>query len=174
MNSCIGDVFYRLPDDLMTDGVDYMEQHFPAYIDTTAYARFDSLLTRERMAAQMKQNREDLTGEFGEMFPELIEMDPIGMRNVLAEQMMPLLSAGGGSYKTIEGHFFVPDSTVCIAFITPFHHPTLLIDQHWSGLDALRDAQRRDEAVPADPSRRQDQLSRYARQRLLQLNADQA
>ena len=115
----IGDVFYRLPDDLMTDGVDYMEQHFPAYIDTTAYARFDSLLTRERMAAQMKQNREDLTGEFGEMFPELIEMDPIGMRNVLAEQMMPLLSAGGGSYKTIEGHFFVPDSTVCIAFITP-------------------------------------------------------
>ena len=115
----IGDVFYRLPDDLMTDGVDYMEQHFPAYIDTTAYARFDSLMTRERMAAQMQQNREDLTGEFGEMFPELIEMDPIGMRNVLAEQMMPLLSAGGGSYKTIEGHFFVPDSTVCIAFITP-------------------------------------------------------
>ena len=115
----IGDVFYRLPDDLMSDGVAYLEDHFPAYIDTTMYARFDSLLTKEHMVKQMQQNHEDLTGEFGEMFPELIELDPIGMRQVLAEQLMPLLKAGGGSYQTIEGHFFVPDSTVCIAFITP-------------------------------------------------------
>ena len=115
----IGDVFYRLPDDLMADGVAYLEEHFPAYIDTTAYARFDSLLTKEHMVQQMAQNHEDLTGEFGELFPELIELDPIGMRQVLADQLLPLLKAGGGSYQTIEGHFFVPDSTVCIAFITP-------------------------------------------------------
>ena len=119
VSQTIGDVFYRLPDDLMMDGVDYMSGHFPAYIDTSAYARFDTLLTREHMLRQMQQNREDLAGEFGEMFPELIQMDPIGMRTVLAEQLMPLLDAGSGSYKTIEGHFFVPDSTVCIAFITP-------------------------------------------------------
>ena len=111
------DVFYRLPDDLVMDGVDYLSNHFPAYIDTSAYARFDTLLTREHFVRQMQQNREDLTGEFGEMFPELIQMDPMGMRGVLAEQMMPLLSAG--NYQTIDGHFFVPDSTVCLAFITP-------------------------------------------------------
>ncbi len=115
----IGDVFYRLPEDLVPNAIDYMESHFPAYIDTTAYARFDSLLTREHFVQQMKQNREDLTSEIGEMFPELIEMDPIGMRNVLADQLKPLLDSGAGSYKTIESHFFVPDSTVCIAFITP-------------------------------------------------------
>jgi predicted exporter len=111
------DVFYRLPDDLVMDGVDYLSNHFPAYIDTSAYARFDTLLTREHFVRQMQQNRDDLTGEFGEMFPELIQMDPMGMRGVLAEQMMPLLSAG--NYQTIDGHFFVPDSTVCLAFITP-------------------------------------------------------
>jgi len=119
LTQTIGDIFYRLPDELLTDGVDYLSAHFPAYIDTSAYARFDSLLTREHFARQMVQNHEDLSGEFGEMFPELIQMDPLGMRNVLAEQMMPLLNAGGGNYKTIEGHFFVPDSTVCVAFITP-------------------------------------------------------
>ena len=113
----IEDVFYRLDDELMPDAIDYMTQHLPAYIDTTAYARFDSLLTREHMAQQMQQNREDLMGEFGEMFPELIMTDPIGMRDVLAEQLKPLMS--GGSYQTIENHFFVPDSTVCLAFITP-------------------------------------------------------
>ena len=118
-SALVEDVFYRLPDDLMIDGVDYLSEHFPAYIDTSAYARFDSLLTRDHFLRQMVQNRDDLTGEFGEMFPELIEMDPLGMRSVLMEQMQPLLSAGTGSYVTVDNHFFVPDTTVCLAFITP-------------------------------------------------------
>lgn len=116
-DSVIGDIFYRLDEDLLPEAVDYLSNHLPVYIDTTAYARFDSLLTREHFVQQMLQNHEDLVSEVGEMFPELVEMDPMGMRNVLAEQMKPLLSAG--SYQTIDNHFFVPDSTVCIAFITP-------------------------------------------------------
>jgi len=119
----VGDVFYRLDEDLLPDGIDYLTEHLPAYIDTAVYARFDTLLTREHFIRQMQQNREDLTGEFGEMFPELIQMDPLGMRNVLADQLAPLTSASG-SYKTIDSHFFVPDSTVCIAFITPRYSST--------------------------------------------------
>ena len=123
VNQTIDDVFYRLDDDLLPDGIDYLTEHLPAYIDTTAYTRFDTLLTREHFARQMQQNRDDLTGEFGSMFPELLQMDPMGMRNVLADQLEPLTSAGG-SYKTIDNHFFVPDSTVCIAFITPRYSAT--------------------------------------------------
>ena len=123
VSQTIGDVFYRLDEELLPDGIDYLTEHLPAYIDTAVYARFDTLLTREHFLRQMQQNREDLTGEFGEMFPELIQMDPMGMRSVLADQMQPLTSAGG-SYKTIDGHFFVPDSTVCIAFITPRYSST--------------------------------------------------
>ena len=123
VNKTIDDVFYQLDDDLLPDGIDYLTEHLPAYIDTAAYARFDTLLTREHFVRQMQQNREDLTGEFGEMFPELIQMDPMGMRSVLADQLEPLTSAGG-SYLTIDRHFFVPDSTVCIAFITPRYSAT--------------------------------------------------
>ena len=119
----IGDIFYQLDEELLPDGIDYLTEHLPAYIDTSAYARFDTLLTHEHFVHQMQQNREDLTGEFGEMFPELIQMDPMGMRSVLADQMEPLTSASG-SYKTIDSHFFVPDSTVCIAFITPRYSAT--------------------------------------------------
>ena len=118
----VGDVFYALPEDLMADGIGYLQDHLPAYIDTTVYARIDTMLTQGHFTRQMQQNKEDLEGEFGEMFPELIQLDPIGLRTLLKEQMAPLLSSGTGSYKTIEGHFFVPDSpdsTVCIAFITP-------------------------------------------------------
>ena len=116
-SALIEDLFYHLDDDLLPNGIDYLSDHLPAYIDTAAYIHFDSLLTREHFAQQMQQNHDDLLSEVGEMFPELIEIDPLGMRNVLAEQMAPLLSAG--SYQTIDNHFFVPDSTVCIAFLTP-------------------------------------------------------
>ena len=116
-SALIEDAFYRLDEELMPEGIDYLTEHLPAYIDTKAYARFDSLLTVEHFARQMQQNRDDLTGEFGEMFPELIQTDPMGMRNVLAEQMAPLMSAG--NYKTVDSHFLVPDSTVCVAFLTP-------------------------------------------------------
>ncbi len=120
----VGDIFYALPEDLMADGIGYLQDHLPAYIDTSVYARIDTMLTAQHMARQMQQNREDLEAEFGGMFPELIQLDPIGLRTLLAEQMAPLLSAGTGSYKTIEGHFFVPDSTVCLAFITPAYSAT--------------------------------------------------
>ena len=115
----IEDVFYCLDEELLPDAIDYMAEHLPAYIDTTAYAAFDTLLTREHMMQQMQQNREDMMGDFGSTFPELIEMDPVGMRSVLAQQLGPILKGGTGSYQTVENHFFVPDSTVCIAFITP-------------------------------------------------------
>lgn len=115
----IRDIFYRMPEDIMGDAIDYMEQHFPAYIDTTVYAHVDSLLTIDHFKKQMAQNASDMEGDFGSAYPELIEMDPMGMRNLIADQMKPLLKGSTGSYKTIAGHFFTPDSTVCIAFITP-------------------------------------------------------
>ena len=116
-SALVEDIFYQLSEDLMPEGIDYMMEHLPAYIDTKAYEDFDTLMSQEHMVQQMDQNREDLASEIGEMFPELIQMDPIGMRTVLAEQLKPLLSAG--NYQTLDGHFFVPDSTVCIAFLTP-------------------------------------------------------
>ena len=115
----IGDIFYNVPEDIMFDAMGYFTEHFPSYIDTTAYASFDSLLTLPNMQRQMKQNAEDMQGEFGDMFPELLQLDPIGMRNILAKQFEPILQSTGGTYKTIDGHFFVSDSTVCVAFITP-------------------------------------------------------
>ena len=118
----VEDFFYQTDESLLPDAIDYLTEHLPAYIDTAAYCRFDSLLTLEHMKKQMQQNRDDLSGEFGELFPELIQTDPIGMRDVLARQMEPMMN--NGSYKTVENHFFVPDSTVCIAFITPHFSST--------------------------------------------------
>lgn len=120
----VGDVFYRLSDDLLPDAIDYLKGHLPAYVDTSLYACIDTLLTQEHFVRQMERNRTDLTGDFGSMYSEYILADPIGLRNLLANQMKPLVGGGTGSYRTIDGHFFVPDSTVCVAFLTPCYSAT--------------------------------------------------
>lgn len=120
----VGDIFYRLPEELVPDVVDYLTYHLPAYIDTAAYAAFDTLLTRPHLVRQMQANRADMLKPVGTAFPELLQMDPLGMRTVLADRMKPLLSGSTGGYRTLEGHFFVPDSTVCVAFITPRYAAT--------------------------------------------------
>ena len=120
----IGNIFYRLPDDLMLDVIDYMSAHLPAYIDTSVYTRLDAMLTYPHMKLQMKANHDDLLSPVGSMFPELIQMDPVGLRGLLMEQMKPFSEGAAGSYKTLNGHFFVQDSTVCVAFITPMYSAT--------------------------------------------------
>lgn len=120
----IGDVFYRLSDDLLPDIIDYLMAHLPSYIDTTAYAAFDTLLTREHLLRQMQANRDDFQKPLGRAYPELLQIDPLGLRTILANRLKPLTSGATGGYKTLEGHFFVPDSTVCVAFITPRYSAT--------------------------------------------------
>lgn len=117
--SLIHDVFYTVTDDDFANGIDYMEQHFPAYIDPAIYKGIDTLLTPGHMYRQMKQNAEDMEGSFGENFPELIQMDPIGMREQIVKQMAPMLKGSGSGYSIVNDHIFVPDSTVGIAFLTP-------------------------------------------------------
>lgn len=115
----IHDIMNSIPEEIMFDGVDYVTSHLPSFIDTGAYAGFDTLLTESSMKAQMERNMEDFGSMVGESFPQLIEMDPIGMRNVLAAQMAPLVEGTGGGFSIVNSHFFVPDSTVCVAFLTP-------------------------------------------------------
>lgn len=116
----IGNLFYQVPtEDLMYEAIDYMKEHMPNYIDTSCYVGFDTLLTEEHVLKQLLENREDANSLIGEAFPELLQMDPIGMRYVLLDQMGGLMSSAGGSYSVVNDHLFVPDSTVAIAIITP-------------------------------------------------------
>lgn len=118
-NKVFSDIFYHLDDDLMPTAIDYLSRHIPAYIDTALYSSFDTLLTEKHMLAQMQQNAIDFDSNMGSLFPELIEMDPIGMRNVLASNMNDIMGQGTGGILTLDNHFFVPDSSVCMAIVSP-------------------------------------------------------
>lgn len=118
-NRVFSDIFYKLDDDLMPVTIDYLSLNIPAYIDMSLYASFDTLLTEEHMLRQMQQNAADFDTDFGSMFPELIEMDAIGMRSVLMKSLSGIMGDKIGGIATVDNHFFVPDSSVCLAFISP-------------------------------------------------------
>lgn len=119
------DIFYRLDDDLIPTAIDYLGRNIPAYIDTALYSSFDTLLTEEHMVAQMQRNAMDFDSDMGSLFPELIEMDPIGMRGIMASTMKDVMGAGGGSgMLVLDKHFFVPDTSVCMAFVSPMFSAT--------------------------------------------------
>lgn len=115
----IGDIFSQIPEDLMYDAVDFMTSQLPAYIDTSVYAQFDTLLTFESMQRQMVANRDAMISPVGSLFPELIQMDPIGLRHVLLGEVQAMMNGMGGNYTIYDNHFFTPDSSVCIVFLTP-------------------------------------------------------
>lgn len=119
-DTLLEDVFSSFSkEDVLLDAIDFMEGQLPCYIDTDAYASFDTLFTIEHMERQMALNREQGMSPIGQMFPELIAMDPLGLRNVLGSQLSGLVGGLGGQYKIVDGHFFVPDSTVLLVFLTP-------------------------------------------------------
>jgi len=117
----LDNVFYRIDsEELLPEVIGYLSEHLPSYIDTTLYTKIDSLLTPAHFAQAMQQNHDDLMGEFGSMYPELIQMDPMGMRTLLKDQFSTLMGGTGtGSYRTVDDHIFVRDSSVCVAFLTP-------------------------------------------------------
>lgn len=135
-SALIDNIFYQVSEEIFLDASDYFLEHYPAYIGDDIYAKLDTLMKPDNMRKQMLQNREDLLSEVGSIFPELIGTDPMGLRNVLAESYGLRKSeksviakdehssdstrvAKKGGYTVMNNHFFVKDSTVCIAFITP-------------------------------------------------------
>lgn len=120
----VEDVFHRLPDDLLPQAAGYLMEHLPAYLDTARYEEVDRMLTHDHLLRQMERNRHDLQGETGSLMPDLILTDPLGLRNLLAEEWKPMAEGGKGGFLTLDNHFYVPDSTVCVAFLTPSHSAT--------------------------------------------------
>ena len=115
----IGDMLYSMPSDLLLDGLDFMCNNLPTYIEEDSYAAIDTLLTVEAMTRQMQANREALMSPIGGALSDAIAIDPIGLRNILLSGMQGLVKGMGGNYAIYNEHFFTPDTTVCIVFLSP-------------------------------------------------------
>lgn len=114
----IGGVLYALDMGEMLGAIDYGFEHLPTFIDPSMYPAFEKALEPDAIMEQMSDNvrliEEDMTGEASQM----VTMDPLGLRNVLLSSLMGDSETTGG-YVIEEGHFFCPDRTVAMAFLSP-------------------------------------------------------
>jgi predicted RND superfamily exporter protein len=135
-HSIITDVFCSVDDDMLLDGINFLYDNAPVFLDESKYPALDSLLSTVAVERQMEENYATLTSVAGASLRDVITRDPIALRKVFAGGANSFGggSALGGNFRLYANHFFTPDTTVLIAFIAPnfraldSHLSTVLVD----------------------------------------------
>lgn len=112
-------ILYKIDDELIQSGMEFVFNHVPIFIDTTMYPQIESLLTKEAIDQQMNTNYDLVISPQGMAFRDVVRKDPIGIRNIFMGNTASISEMFGGNYKMVYRHFFTPDTTVGIAFLSP-------------------------------------------------------
>lgn len=115
-NHFISNILVRMEPETAINALEFVLEHIPSFVDTSAYPAFEKAMEPERAEAQMAKNyelmMEDETGDLTQM----IAYDPLNLKDAIIGDMLNSVTAG---YNIIDGHFFCPDSTVAIAYLAP-------------------------------------------------------
>ena len=112
-------ILHNLDMGTMLGAMDYGFEHLPCFIDTSLYAAFEAALEPEAVEAAMQRNLELLEADETGEVSQLVTMDPLGLRDILLNELLPADGGSVGGYTIEEGHFFCPDKTVALAFLSP-------------------------------------------------------
>ena len=112
-------ILHDLDMGMMLGAVDYGFEHLPCFIDTSLYAAFEAALEPAAVEAAMQENLELLMADETGEVTQLVTMDPLGLRNILLNRLLPGDGGSVGGFTIDEGHFFCPDKTVALAFLSP-------------------------------------------------------
>lgn len=114
----LANALYKLDDDLLVNALDYALEYLPTFVDENSYPAFDSLLTPQAIDERMAKNAEMIMDDESGTVTSMVTQDPAGLRYALLGDGKQLLN-DLGNYAMINNHFFCPDSSVEIAFLSP-------------------------------------------------------
>lgn len=115
----IADLTWKLDDYLLQDALGYLFENVPQVLESNFYPALDSILNPAYADAVMAENVELLSSAQGMFYYDIVRNDPLAIRNIFMQQNKDIAGMMGGAYKVVEGHFFTPDSTVALAFLSP-------------------------------------------------------
>jgi predicted RND superfamily exporter protein len=113
----ISSIFYQIEEEIIQDGIAFLYENAPVFLDKSQYTQLDSLLEKAQIEYQMAENYNTLTSNAGIAYKEIITHDPIGLRNIFISQIGDF--GLGGNYLFYNGHIFTSDTTVAVAFLSP-------------------------------------------------------
>lgn len=112
----ISNILYKMEPEVGLNALDFVLEHLPSFVDTTAYQAFERALDPETVAAQMQANYDMLMDDETGDALQMIAYDPLNLKDAVIGD---LLHGAVGGYNIIDGHFFCADSTVAIAYLAP-------------------------------------------------------
>lgn len=130
----ISSVFNVLDDDTMMNVMDYAVAEFPTFVSPDCYAAFDTLLTWDKIRAQMAANSSMLENDVDGNLTMLVTYDPAGLRYGMLGELKEVMNgtdraveplsdgkdSGLSIGMTMENrHLFTKDGNVVMAFVAP-------------------------------------------------------
>ena len=112
----ISNILVRMEPETALNALEFVLDHVPSFVDTTAYPAFAKAMEPEAVQAQMEADYELLMNDETGEITQMIAYDPLNLREAVIGGM---LEGFTGGYNIIDGHFFCPDSTVAIAYLAP-------------------------------------------------------
>jgi predicted RND superfamily exporter protein len=113
----ISSIFYQVEDEVIQEGITFLYDNAPVFLDESLYPQLDSLLDKKQIERQMAENYNAVTSTAGMAYKEIITQDPIGLRNIFISHVGNF--GLGGNYVLYNGHIFTSDTTVAVGFLAP-------------------------------------------------------
>jgi predicted RND superfamily exporter protein len=118
LTNYIQNILYQVDNSMLISAMGFLYDHAPVFIDSTMYAPIVQMLTKEAITDQMAANYDMIISPSSMVFGNMIRRDPIGIRNLFMNNGS-MSESFGGNYKVVYQHFFTPDTTVALAFLSP-------------------------------------------------------
>ena len=115
-NHHIANILYKLEPETAINALDFVLEHIPSFIDTSAYRDFEKALEPEAIGKQMELNHEQMMADETGDATQAIMYDPLNLRDAV---LGDVLQSATGSFTIVDGQLFCPDSTVALAFLAP-------------------------------------------------------
>ena len=112
----IANVLYEMEPEMAINALYFVLDHVPSFVDTSAYPAFLEAMRPENAEAQMRRNLEMMEADETGDITQMVAYDPLNLKEAV---LGDLLTGAMGGYNIVEGHFFCPDSTVCLAYLAP-------------------------------------------------------
>ena len=112
----IANILSRMEAETGLAALDFVLEHLPSFVDTSAYDAFLEAMESATAKARMEQNYEVVMADETGTATQMVAYDPLGLREAIVGDMLDGVKS---NYTLVGGHFFCPDSTVALAWLSP-------------------------------------------------------
>lgn len=117
LNQQLKEITYKTDESQFIEVLDFMFVNIPYFLNEEDYKRLDSLLTPEKMAELMEENKKMLTSPIGMMYRQTLLRDPLRLTTPFLKELGKL--GMNSQYTSYDGYLMSADLKSLFIFLTP-------------------------------------------------------